>query len=322
MKSKNLLVFLAIFLFVFAVGCKGGDKDDETTSTGNPYVGGTEGLKMTFVDGAPPEEIYDKGTMAEAYPFEVLVDVENVGESAVNQNDAYFKIEGISPTEFGIRSDALKKSLPVSILGQEKLSDGSRPGDIETIEFTGLKYSGKASSGGNEYTMRVVSCYNYQTKVDANICVRQKPLREEKNPLCTLDDPVTYYNSGAPVQISNIEERYRGTSRIQIDFDIEEVGDGLGVYDKADKDCDSQNFESTNMVFVDVDTSEIGLNPQCSRLGGGSSGYVRLLGDEPVTVSCTLDVSNLDVPYTSWMQIRLDYRYKDMIEKQITVLPS
>ena len=67
---KKVLALLAIlFIGLFLTGCT------ETKTVGRTFIGGTEGLKTTFLPGQPPDTITDGGTAS----FGIAIKLENIG---------------------------------------------------------------------------------------------------------------------------------------------------------------------------------------------------------------------------------------------------
>ena len=63
------LVFAAILLLI--VAC---EENATPATTGTPYIGGKEGITMKFIDGMPPDYVFDKG----GYGFGIGVQLDNV----------------------------------------------------------------------------------------------------------------------------------------------------------------------------------------------------------------------------------------------------
>src|SRR3989338_9546291 len=93
MIKKYLVAISLIGLFFFAVGCneQTTDSKDET-----PFVGGTAGLLIDFVEDSPPAEVTDGGN----FPFDVVVKLENPGERAIAKENVKVTISGIDPSDF------------------------------------------------------------------------------------------------------------------------------------------------------------------------------------------------------------------------------
>ena len=87
---RRLIVILALLLLV--VACRPGEKKAVTIET--PFVGGTQGLLMEYQDFRT--EVFDGG----GDPFEVIIKLENKGETLVPKDNVRIQLSGINPAEF------------------------------------------------------------------------------------------------------------------------------------------------------------------------------------------------------------------------------
>src|SRR5688572_857173 len=99
----NTVVLSMIALLILS-SCEAGSDSDILLT--NPFVGGTEGLVASFEQGSPPAETFDSGTA----PFDILVKLENKGESLVAKDHVDVKITGIRPEEFSLTESKLVKN--------------------------------------------------------------------------------------------------------------------------------------------------------------------------------------------------------------------
>jgi len=112
MNKNYFKSFFSLLLITILVGCS----QETGPSMTDPFIGGTTGLTMDFIDGAPPAEVYDGG----AFPFTAVVKLENVGETDVALGTATIKISGIDPTDFGTTGTSLSKATSENLLGSKK----------------------------------------------------------------------------------------------------------------------------------------------------------------------------------------------------------
>ncbi len=77
-----LMAFGMIFLF-FIAGCDRG-RDTPGGAPTTPFLGGSQGLEIGFIDGSPPDEVTD-----DDFDFQVIVGLKNLGESEKEYYDVY-----------------------------------------------------------------------------------------------------------------------------------------------------------------------------------------------------------------------------------------
>ena len=311
MKKEHIIVIATLLIaMLFLSGC-GGNKNTQETTPGNPFVGGTEGLSMTFIDQAPPSEVFDK----KSFPFDVIVNVKNKGEYTILANQAKFSITSINPNLFGITQSDLTKYLSENLNKNSKITSGGST----SVEYHNLNYVPSIIGETQTNLIRVDSCYTYKTYAAADLCIKRPIQTQQKNPVCTIEGTKTVYNSGAPIHITQVKEAPIGSNKIQISFTISNVGAGDGFYDVKDGSCSGRTNE--NKIFVLIKPQETNLKYSCSGLNG-NSGYITLYGGEQRTVVCTLDVTGLQGEYTSRLGFELSYNYLQHIDKTISVKSS
>ena len=310
-----------MILTVILAGCtQGGDSTVGPEIT--PFAGGVEGLSMEFVRGAPPDEIFDNG----GFPFSVTVLIENLGESDVNPTDGYLEITGINAQDFDLPSqDALRQDIPLEIDGVVKNFQGTvLLGDKIDISFDELNYLPDLS--GNFYPrIRANLCYNYETKVTANLCVKRDLLTNvNTKEICDIGGLKDVFNSGAPIQVTSVEQNPAGSDKIQVIFTVSHVGFPEDRFYKVDTECDdSQANRDKDLVWFEVVGAVGGSRADCSgireALPDGSGGFIELTNGADTQVVCTFDVSDVGGVYETPLQARLEYRYSQFIEKNILI---
>ncbi len=313
---KKIFAIITLVLFMFcAVGCE--EQTNEKTSTGattKAFIGGNKGLDLKFVEGAPPEEVYDAD-----YPFNINLRLENVGEHDIPANEAEIKIVGIDPADFG--NPEVEKSNTVELRGANLDPQGNEiSGSIENIDFENLQAS--TVTGSVPYTIRGEVCYPYGTTAVSQICVLEDILgttrKSGEEAFCEVTGDKGVENSGAPVKIENVNQRATGKDKISFSFDIAHTGNGL-IF-KKDSDC-SQGLENKNKVNVKVTSGITGGELSCSGLSAGTEGELALYGEggkERRTVVCTQSLPT-KTDSEKQIKIELDYEYKQHIDTQIIV---
>lgn len=300
-----------VLLMLLLAGCK-----QQTKSEAVPFKGGTTGILMEFMEGAPPSEVFDGGNDK----FTVMVKVKNDGEFDVASGKAKVSLSGINPAEFGVGPNDLVQTIPEPLEGTHKDSEGNIvPGTMTTVEFEDLVYKGTLK-GNQVFPIRADICYPYGTFATADICIR-KDLREvEKGrALCDVNEKKGVSSSGAPIQVTEFEEAVAGTTKIRFSFKVSHKGNG-NIY-KMNSNCDTQ-YANRNRVWVEVETNIEGM--KCSGLSGGTdtAGYITLFGEKDEVgervVSCTQEIDT-ETDYIQPVDITLKYDYYDDISTQILV---
>lgn len=308
--TRTLIIIAAIALVVFASGC---ESSKTTTSTGEttPFIGGTAGVTLDFMDGAPPPEVYDGG----GYPFEVALRLKNEGETDVAQNDLTVQLTGIDPVDFGVSSQDLDKTAPEPLLGSMKDSDGNViDGTITYLNFPGLNYAGTLS-GNTIFTLRADMCYKYETKSTTKMCVIEDVLDFDAETVCNVNEKKTVFNSGGPVQVTSFEQSPMGQNSISFTFEVSHAG--LGKIYGTGTSC-STEVTNEDKVYIEVDTGIQGHPADCPGLGGGNSGTVNLYGGKR-TIRCNQDVTGASTNYEKVITITTGYDYKQSTSKTLLV---
>jgi len=326
-KVQLLLLIITIVAGLILAGCS----ENQQTSTTDPYVGGTKGLTIKFLDGQPPEMIFDGNTM----PFSVGLMLENKGEHSIFEditNDFDFgrlMLRGINPSHYNITQADLVldfKNETISIPGYKKNpADGTElQGGMTTTQFPIMNYQYDLQ-GNNEVTFGVDMCYNYKTKSTTNICIVSDVTK--KNTICEPQGMKTPMNSGAPVQVTKLIQAFAGNGKLSLMIEISKVDASGQIYKLIDtnntpnKLCDPtpSNINQQNKVFVTVYTpnaEETNLI-QCSEFQNTNEGSITLYNGQPKMFVCNMDVEDINQDYTLPLYIDLEYAYGDYIEKTI-----
>lgn len=310
--TKKIITILAVFLLVFLAGCT---EKEETSVAGKSFVGGTQGLALTFLSGLPPAEVFDSDN-----PFQIGVKIENKGEYDIEDaNGVVISITGINAADFGTSASDLVMNPEDALNGARIDSSGNVvAGDYTTVEFPEMNYH-TIVSGSVPFTVRANACYEYGTKAQGRLCVR-KDLRGVTGEagVCNPDRVVPAENSGAPIQITNFKQNVAGSNKIDFFFTIKKVGAIGDSLHKSGSNCDSVSVANRDIVYVEVEDTDLG-SLSCSGLkdGTATSGYVTLFNDER-EVRCSQTIDDPD-DFEKVVQINLEYEYKQYIDTQIKV---
>ncbi len=322
MKRLSLVQIIAVIVIIvmfLLVGCEQKTVEEKKAY----YVGGNQGIQMKFVDGAPPDYVFDNGQS----PFAIGVKLENKGEDVVEQDEIKLTIQGIDANKFGVSPSDLRDATITEpeLLGVSKTVTGDilKGGETE-IYFSDLNYL-EDEPGTFTRNIRASICYNYQTESIIELCIKSR-LYEEEEAICSISGPKESFNSGAPIHITSVTENPLGEGKIQFSFKVEHVGSGK-IFSINDDQCEDikTNIER-NKVYIEIGQIN-GRFPTCNGLEGsltGHSGFIRIGGltsAEPATrtISCTLDVSDVEGVFVDNLDILLDYNYLDYIEKELEI---
>ncbi len=313
-----ILVFLVITIIV---GCK---KESATGPRFEPFIGGKEGLRMSWVEGLPPETVLDKGRQ----PFGIGAKLTNVGEEYVGQGAGYVEIIGINPKDFNKNGQAdMRKFLPIPLREAKRSIDGTIiEGGQTVVEFTDLKYL-PSLQGDTPINMRANLCYDYRTKTSTKICAKRELIEVGKTKICEISGKKDPKNSGGPVQITSVKESPLGEGKIQVIFEIEHVSDKNNLIFKRGTECDDRiDNQNRNVVYIRVTSDVYGKKADCSGGGfedpdtDGQGGYINLYGGQKRALTCTYDISDIgSAVFEPLFTVDLFYRYYQYAEKPITI---
>ncbi len=318
--TTSFLIIIALAFTLILTACSG-----ETTTTGKTFIGGTEGLKASFLTGNPPTATMDGGQSG----FAIVLKLENRGEYDINANDGYVKIIGIEPSQFNTNS--FKKTFISNMAGAKMNFDGSvRNGETSTVEFGDLKY---LTSVQGEMTANIWAdvCYKYTTKMSTQVCVKKDAAQSlSDTKICEIEGEKNPQNSGAPIQITSLKESFAGSGKIGMVMTISHVGNGDAFFKDTASDCNDVESNSdkgkVHVVFSSVTISGKQIYPQCSGMSdskSGYDGYVKMYkdasGKETTTLYCTLDASSTDSIFEVPIEAELTYKYLQHIVTPLTI---
>lgn len=323
---KEVLVLVLLALALVVAGCQGGG--DNRTSSSTPFIGGSEGLRVSFVENAPPNEVLDNQEPVnkdKIQKFDIILKLENAGEQDIAVNNAKVTIGGIFPADFGV--PGLTTRTPVTlqnVLFQKKLDgvkkdpEGDKiPGGIEEMQFNELGYM-KQLEGNTEFPIQADVCYKYTTKAVGDFCMRADLTRTQGG-VCQAKGTKPVFSSGSPVQVTSVDESIGGRTKVILKFKIKTVGSGSFFKPEAigatsQQGCERGNFAKENFVKVTVNSGVAGL--ACSGFSGTPPvGDVRLTNGEG-SVTCIQDGVSVDAV----QKVNLQIEYNHLITASTSLL--
>jgi len=317
------LVLVAIFaITLFLTGC------GTTTTQGKSFIGGTEGLRTTFLAGNPPSVTTDNGTT----PFNIIVKLENVGESSVNAQDGYVEIWGSDASTYNSKYPEFRKlfsqepTFGTDLTGAKINYGNVASGGTSTITFEDLAYTPRIAGDTLEQPIWANTCYKYKTQVATQICVKNN-LEQALGgkDICEVEGEKNPQNSGAPIQVTSLKESFAGNGKIGIIVTIAHVGNGDAFFKDDQIKClntpSNTDKGKVKVTFKNVQLGGKSIPVVCPGIADG--GYVRLFAEngakESTNIQCTVDVSGSNNIVQVPIEMELSYVYLQHVETSLTI---
>lgn len=342
MKSQKIVLFTLVVLALFLVACSGNTKGGDDNTNYNPFIGGTNAIKMEFIPGMPPDQagalLDNKQT-----PFSIGIKLSNEGEYDIippgntpPSTGDYGKflqlsIRGVLPSQFGLTSDDLIQTLDVPLTGAKKNLDGTLfPGQFTTLTFNGFNYQ-EDIVGDLPKTFAVDACYDYATKSTTPVCLTNDVTKAFTNAqdqaICSVSGAKDAQNSAGPVQITDFQQLPQGNDKVSVIFTVSHVG--TGQIFKEDTACNfAMNNPDKNVVYLDVHLPE-STDATIECVGGtfqptsnGVAGFVTLYESPSLSrkITCSItENSDQELIYVDLLGIDMYYRYGQTLEKTILI---
>jgi hypothetical protein len=308
---KKMFIVLTAMLLVLAA-CTSNDGFNSTT----PFIGGTQGLKVEYVQSFPPDTVSDGGTD----PFDIIVKVTNRGESDVLAEDVKITISGFSANQFGRQVSDLTKTSPELIERNIKNPDGSIVSSVPVeIEFSDFAYQASVQ-GNQQFPIRADICYKYTTQVTSSVCVKDDFRRDNTGDLCRVASDRSSFNSGAPIQVTRMTQTAAGSDRTRVSFTIENRDTGR-VFQSGFACATDARREDRVFVRVSGFSANQGEEVLCRGLRDGQNsaeGYIVFDNQGKVDVVCDIAFSERS-PRIQPFNIELVYDYNENIQKSVIV---
>lgn len=344
MNNRTYLIIATVAIALTLASCS-----SNTNQSGSGlYIGGTNGLIMSFQASAPPDTVQDNGQT----PMPIILNVQNAGE--FDTQNVIFHVSGLSPSDFvGLEPTIVHKGM---IRGATKLSGQVVPGEQEIVQLANdtVVYQRSLKGGGSlDFPMTIDACYGYATLGTATVCVKPDYYAGTGT---GCDPTVSSLDvSGAPVQISGLQTQAVGKNRLMMSFKVAKETNAA-IWDPTNgQDCSAtsigQRQNQADWVYVQVDGGSVAQSMQCTsliknhqsdgpavlaydqqyfgptghsidagslNLASGDAGYVRLSGGSS-TVTCYLNLKPGVSDSESTVDIALAYFVDDTVTKTITV---
>ena len=302
---KKIIILLALALFI--AGC-----DKEVAEGDGPFIGGVDGVAISFREGAPLTE-FNQG---EDIPVKVLL--KNNGEYAISSGTSFVRLYGVKHDSFGLAPEY--KAVTGDLRGAEKgfLEEGGE----QEVDFGVLNYNLDVR-GKVDQTLRAKVCYPYRTEARVNACISSRRISETgADEVCSVDGEklVGGSVSKGPVQLTSFTEKIIGTDEVAFTLTFENQHTGT-AYSKdgvcEDFDDPTKVITHDGVVFIDLFPEDI----VCSFVGEDANSGVVNIKDGPKNLVCRMPVdSSTGSNYPQDVTVTADYKYVEGTEVPLTVL--
>ncbi len=303
---KKLFVAL-LMAVVFISGCGG---DNEVPTGEGPFIGGSEGVLVSFVDSAPSYEF----VAGQDIPVKLLL--KNNGEHDLAEGSVEAKLYGVHMPSFGLDSDW--KSVTSPLIGAKKgfLEEGPE----KMVDMGTLNYVAEISSP-METTLFGKICYPYRTSASVELCISSQEIEDSGGEVvCDIsgEKVVSGGVSSGPVQLTSFAEQFEGRDRLVFKLAFGNSGTGE-LFDKEISCSDTESIEGNldeNKVYLTMPE-----DVTCFFVEGEESnaGYVRP-GGSPTT--CYMEIENTGSSYERNMEVLMDYKYIESTSVDLRILEA
>lgn len=297
MKRGLIALFLVTSLFLVACQDQGQSAQEQDVE----WRTGSEGLRLQFLEGSPPRQIY------EGDPLQLTVEFTNRGAHDITQGRMYISgydrsLITLTPDRYDFTAEGKSRFNP---LGQI-----SGTANFEDTRVT-LPDTAEGSVDSLRQTFKATACYKYRTIANAQVCIDPDPFGvapEEK--VCQVSD-VSMGTQGAPVAVTSAQQEI-SRDRVQFKVQVSNVGGGTVIApDASINECHTRlERNEIDRVRINAEFSDrvLDCEPELIRLTGGSGfafcSYEGFLGDEA---------------YETVLQVELDYGYRNSIQRDVEV---
>jgi hypothetical protein len=310
---KYFAIVATFSLILFVSGCIfGGTVDSEV------FVGGDEGLVVSFVGDNPPPRVFQNRN------FNVILQLENKGEYNIYPGDVRMFFS--NGQNFGLSGDDPIKYNEEFIQKRLKTDTGFIPGSLIFIPYNDLAYSGPTMlTEDAPISIALDVCYPYNTTAVADICVSRDGQASE---ICDpLGEPVPQ-TTGGPIFVSSVNQLFNGLLNTKSNDTLLQLKLGLDIIGQGDiYSSDTACGELGDKIrLVTVDQLTVGdyvfegdeLIKMC---GLSADQNIGLNEDGEGDLICTILVPDVFNDFEDRFTITFSYTHNQIITKQIAVMP-
>jgi hypothetical protein len=303
MKKVFFLVFVVTLLIS---GCSPDEVIDE-----GPFVGGTSGVSLSFVEGAPVSEF----SVIEGVPVQIML--KNNGEYDLLADSVEVALYGLSMSDYGLNSNYSVVEGGMIGIKKDFIEEGA-----EILVNKGImKYLGSVTTS-LDINLKAKVCYPYSAEARISACALSRNIISAGGESVCEISGEKYSStrvSASPVQITSFTEALSGSNEVMFRIEIENKGFGNVFVDTAecssldgttlDKDKIHYRIEQEDVVCTSFDGIE------------SNEGYLKLT-DGKKTLICKMPVEDGSSGYTKELAIYLDFKYVESTSKDLTILEA
>jgi len=302
MNLKTILVFVAVILLS---GCTGTTEIESQDNTIN------DGIDVKLVENSLTDSYY------EGDPFNIELQIDNIGDYVVPNNSFYLTLTGFNPTSFGKNTEDLKLSNSEIL---EKIFDTNNQSIVSGTEFMSYSNLCHINDLFDPYTlnMKFYSCYPYQTEIKSTVCFGEH--RSDLNEICTVNEEKEFSNSRSPVQANSLSEVYVGNDEYRFMIDFKNLGSGEVINSDSVPSCtslSSNSLSSMSIVSITLDGEELINDERLEIELPSDKDKVRITNNEASVYFKIKDLESTD--YVSDLQVVLNYGYKKSFEESTII---
>ena len=317
--NKKILTFI-IIICLLTLGCRriGPGASPEEGGVIEEIYRGNEGLRMDFMQDAPPREIYDEGTL------NMIVELENRGTYDLSGSNCMLHLSGYDNT-------IIRTLDPDQFCGDyfEGKSTFNPEGGYSTVEFTSDYIKLPQGTDVYEPNFLVSACYRYKTIANPEVCIDPSLYSLSAiQKACLVRDVSVGGGQGAPVAVTRVDVDML-KDKVQFTIYVSNVGGsggrgrvlrpGVSITGQSAHSCPyNLDYDDINIVDYSVDFRG-GSLLRCSPTVHGLS-QARLINDQAKIV-CLFTTSGEEA-YVTPLQIELDYTYLDSIEEEVRIIKT
>ncbi len=296
----------------------------------------SDGLKVSFLPGEPPDEVFVSDR------FGISLDIENLGEHSLTKEEMRFFILGINPATFNLNgrqnSFDLSAELGENVLrGSGVIGNRLIMGGRTTKSFRDLMYLGAPVVSEQLFTLSVLACYHYSSQTSFKVCLNKGVLREALNSrVCQVDGIRELTPSRSPVKIVSAEQISSSDRKIRVKLVVQNLGGGTVLFKSSDVADDASSDINIDSLFdltkcLDAQRSEQNRVNIIGELEAGDlipftcSPEKVFLIDRIGEVICTAELPEGEQEiargnYEMVAKFKLEYSYAQATEKDIIIV--
>jgi len=301
------MVLLAL-LFVVGASC---DRStffgSKSETTEEDIFSGIQGLELSFMEGAPPNEVYQDTS------FDIFVELHNQNALDVKRGTIKLSI----PYLFEV-SDKTKTI--DTMMGKETYPGG----ETEIIEWTGVKVKGTTVRKDTRQTANVQVCYAGDLEAQPMVCVRPRPgsdgIIEGE---CNIGKKSLSGGQGAPIAVTSVTETVLkesdNTNTMVFRFEVEDVGGGKVIDVGEVNDCSISAKDKTKAEIIIEKVTWLGSETGFECEGGKEEKDKVIMLNGKGVFKCTSPAISNDEHYSLPLYIKMNYGYVKSINKGFTL---